>query len=303
MGLSYLRRLLAVLACTALATVPSIAIADGAEVRIISGSGDFVFTDVKGDASRPVTVYTYLPRRADPRTAPIVFVLHGFHRGAQRYRDDWAKHADQIGFIVVAPLFDQKTWGNDYAYPPMRGKDGGPADPEQTSFALIEHLFDGVKAATGNTQPRYLIYGFSEGGQFVHRLVLTQPEARYARAVIGTPGWYTMPDFDVAWPYGLKHTRTDRAALKKIFERDVVLLLGSADTDPNHPDLSRKAKSMAEGPHRVARGQNFFKQAEARAAELKAQFAWRLQMVPGVAHEPKKMSPSAAALIAAVAAK
>ena len=192
MGQSHLRRLLVVLACAALPA----AHAGGPEVRIGSASGDFVFTDAQGDASRPVTVYTYLPRRADVRTAPILFVMHGFHRSARQYRDDWAYHADQYGFIVVAPLFDAKTWGSDYSYPSTKGKNRRPRDDAQTSFALIEHLFDALKDATGNTQPRYLIYGFSEGGQFVHRLVLTQPEARYARAVIGTPGWYTMPDLD-----------------------------------------------------------------------------------------------------------
>jgi len=268
------------------------------EVKLTRASGQFVFTDRAGDATKPVTVYTYVPRRVELKDAPIVFVMHGFHRSAKAYRDDWAYHADREGFIVVAPLFDAKTWGRDYANPRSRGRDGqrGEVPP---SFLLIEHLFDALRAEAGSARSRYLIYGFSEGGQFVHRLVLTMPEARYARAVIGTPGWYTMPDLDVAWPYGLKHTHTNAAALKTIFERDVVLLLGGADNDPNHYELSKTPGAMAEGPHRLARGENFFRQAQARAEELHAKFAWRLQIVPGVAHEPKKMSPWAATNIAA----
>jgi len=281
-----------VLACWA--TVATAA--DG--VRLVYGSGEFVFTDRAGDASRPITVYTYVPRRAALTDAPILFVMHGFHRSAKSYRNDWAHHADRLGFIVVAPLFDAKRWGSDYSYPATKGPDGRPRDTAQTSFGLIEHLFDALRSAARNTQTHYLIYGFSEGGQFVHRLVLTLPEARYSRAVIGTPGWYTMPDFDIAWPYGLKHTHIDHAALKKIFERDVVLLLGAADNDPNDEELRKKPQAMAQGPHRVARGENFFRQAQARAAELKANFAWRMQVVPGVAHEPKKMSPSAASIVA-----
>jgi len=281
-----------VLAAVLAAAVPKATAAD--DLRIVNGPGQFEFTDQKGDATRSVTVFTYQPRRTTAATAPILFVMHGFHRSAKAYRDDWAYHADKHGFMVVAPLFEAKTWGSDYSYPSSKKAGAG-----QTSFHLIEHLFDAIKAATGNASAQYFIYGFSEGGQFVHRLVLTLPEARYARAVIGTPGWYTMPDFDTAWPYGLKHTQTDRVALKRIFERDVVLLLGEKDNDPNHPDLSKKAASMAEGLHRVARGQNFFRQAEARAKELHANFAWRLQMVPGVAHEPKKMSPTAAANVVA----
>ena len=267
------------------------------EVRLSRGAGDFVFTDAKGDP-RSVTVYTYVPRRVDMKDAPIVFIMHGFHRSARSYRDDWAQHADRAGFIVIAPRFDAKRWGKDYTYPSTRRADGSPRDMAQTSFGLVEHLFDAVRASVGSNQTRYRIYGFSEGGQFVHRLVLTLPDARYARAVIGTPGWYTMPDFDVGWPYGLRHTQTDRAALKKILERDVVLLLGGADNDPSHDELRKTPQAMAQGVHRVERGENFFREARARAAELGAHFAWCMEIVPGVAHEPKKMSPTAAAYIA-----
>jgi methyltransferase (TIGR00027 family) len=38
-------------------------------------------------------------------------------------------------------------------------------------------------ALVGNKNPSYFIYGHSEGGQFVHRLVLFLPDARFARAV------------------------------------------------------------------------------------------------------------------------
>ncbi|HTQ76979.1 MAG TPA: hypothetical protein VMI15_03055 [Burkholderiales bacterium] len=283
--------------CVAVAALLICAPAPAGDIKLGYGSGEFEFLDPAGDAAKPVTVYTYVPRRAELKSAPILFVMHGFHRSAKSYRNDWAYHADRAGFIVVAPLFDAKVWGNEYANPRIRDSKGrrGTLHP---SFVLIEHLFDALREATHGTQRRYFIYGFSEGGQFVHRLVLTMPEARYARAVIGTPGWYTMPDFETKWPYGLKHTSTNRAALRKILERDVVLLLGGADNDPNHYELSKTPGAIAEGPDRVARGENFFRMAQLRAEELHARFAWRMQIVPGVAHEPKKMSPAAAAQFA-----
>jgi pimeloyl-ACP methyl ester carboxylesterase len=72
------------------------------------------------------------------------------------------------------------------------------------TFSAIEHLFDFVKKATGNTSERYHIYGHSAGGQFVHRMVLFLPEARYATAVTANAGWYTMPTFSgKKFPYGL----------------------------------------------------------------------------------------------------
>lgn len=267
-------------------------------ISIERGNGAFTFIDEKGDPSKRMTVYTYLPRRSEANTAQILFVLHGHHKTAQHYRDDWASHADKYGFMVVAPLFDAEQWSDrEYAYP--RGVRDKHGDSSRWSYSLIEHLFDAIKAATGNNSSGYLLYGFSEGGQFVHRLVLLLPEARYLRAVAGSSGWYTMPTFDATFPYGLNNTPATGASLKKSLERDVVLLLGGGDTDPNDPEIRKTREALAQGANRVARGQNFYKEAENRAAELKAKFAWRLQIVPGAGHEPTKVSPTAAAVLTA----
>ena len=267
-------------------------------VNIERGNGTFTFIDEKGDPSKRMTVYTYLPRPSEANTAQILFVLHGHHKTAQHYRDNWAYHADKYGFMVVAPLFDAKQWSDrEYAYPrAVREKHG---DPSGWSYSVIEHLFDAIKAATGNKSSSYMLYGFSEGGQFVHRLALLLPEARYSRAVVGSPGWYTMPTFDATFPYGLAKTPATEASLKKSLERDVVLLLGGGDTDPKDSEIRKTREALAQGANRVARGQNFYKEAENRAAELKAKFAWRLQIVPGAGHEPAKVSPVAAAVLTA----
>ncbi|MEJ0070849.1 MAG: hypothetical protein WDO24_21335 [Pseudomonadota bacterium] len=269
-------------------------------VRIASGAGQFVFVDQDGDPSRPITVYSYLPKQAKANEAPIAFILHGHHRSAKAYRDDWAKHADKYGFMVIAPLFDAASWGEgDYSYRSVVDKNGRPTDPSRWSYSVIEHLFDAIKLATANPNPRYLLYGFSEGGQFVHRLVLFLPEARYSRAVAGTPGWYSMPVFDVRFPYGLRDSPATRASLKLSLERDVVLILGESDTDPKGQDVRQTSQALAQGAGRFERGQNFYLTAKKSAAELDARFGWRLKIVAGAAHEPRKMSPAAAEILMA----
>jgi poly(3-hydroxybutyrate) depolymerase len=283
-----------VAASLSLCAAGSVAAAPG--VSIERGNGTFTFIDEKGDPSRRMTVFTYLPRRSEANTAQILFVLHGHHKTAQHYRDDWASHADQYGFMVVAPLFDREQWSDrEYAYP--RAVEDKHGDSSRWSYSVIEHLFDAIKAATGNKSSRYLLYGFSEGGQFVHRLVLLLPEARYSRAAAGSPGWYTMPTFDATFPYGLSKTPVTGSSLRQSLERDFVLLLGGGDTDPEDPEIRKTREALAQGANRVARGQNFYKEAENRAAELKAKFAWRLQIVPGAGHEPTKVSPMAAAVL------
>ena len=295
----FMRLGLATTAATALGHVSTGRSADSG-VRILAGPGQFVFVDRQGDPSRPITIYSYLPRQAKASEAPIVFVLHGHHRTAEGYRDDWAQHAEKYGFMVIAPRFDEASWDEaDYSYRSIVDKDRRPVDPSRWSYSVIEHLFDAVKLATGNPNPRYLLYGFSEGGQFVHRLVLLLPEARYSRAVVGTPGWYTMPVLDIGYPYGLRGSPATASSLKHSLERDVVLLLGANDTDPRGKDVRQTPQALAQGAGRFERGQNFYRAAEKSAAELDARFGWRLATVAGAAHEPKKISPTAAKILMA----
>jgi poly(3-hydroxybutyrate) depolymerase len=237
----------------------------GPPLKIARGAGSFQFVDEKGDASKQMTVYTYLPKRLKTKETPIVFICHGHHKNAQGYRDNWAQHAEKYGFMVLAPLFDVDQWGaHGYSYGSIIDHDGKVQPSSLWSYSVIEHLFDAVKAATGNESPRYFLYGFSEGGQFVHRLVLLLPDARYARAVIGTPGWYMMPRFDIKFPYGLGGLPVTEASLKTSFGRDVILLLGERDTDPNDPELRNTRQAEAQGPHRFARGPEVLPGSQAR---------------------------------------
>jgi pimeloyl-ACP methyl ester carboxylesterase len=274
-------------------------LAAAAAISVPPGPCSFSFVDEKGDPSKQITVYTYLPEGLKPDTVPIVFVMHGHGDNAKGYRDTWIEYANKYGFMVVAPLFDPQQWpGGEYSYASVVGKDGKHHDASKWSFSVIEHLFDAIKEATGNQSARYFIYGHSEGGQFVHRLVLLLPDARYAVAVAANPGWYTMPSFESKFPYGLGGSGADKESLKKSLGRQFVLMLGDRDTDPNHKELRKTPKAMAEGATRLERGQNFFKEAGERARELDCTFGWQVHIVHGAAHENSKMSgPAAAALM------
>lgn len=279
-------------------TQPQTVLSAGPAIRITPGYGSFAFVDAKGDPSKQITVYTYLPKRLRPDAARIVFVMHGHGKNARGYRDTWVEHADKYGFMVIAPLFDPRQWaGGPYSYASVMTGEGSLQNQALWSFSVVEHLFDAIKEATGNKSPQYFIYGHSEGGQFVHRLVLFLPEARYAKAVAANPGWYTMPTFDVKFPYGLGGSPVTKGSLKKSLGREFVLMLGDQDTDPNHIALRRTPKAMAQGANRFERGQNYMKEAGKRAGELNCVLSWQLQIVRGVAHQNPKMSHSAAAIL------
>ena len=127
--------------------------------------------------------------------------------------------------------------------------------------------------------------------------MLFLPDARYARAVAANPGWYTMPRFDIKFPYGLGGSPATEESLKKSLIRELILMLGDQDTDPNHKELRKTPEAMAQGVHHFEHGQNFLKEAGNRATELKCAFGWQVQVVPGAAHENSKMSRVAAATL------
>ncbi len=68
--------------------------------------------------------------------------------------------------------------------------------------------------------------------------------------------------------------------------RDVIYLLGTADTDPHHPDLDVSCEAEAEGPSRFARGTAYFAYMKGRHSST---FTQRLWQVPGIAHDERGM--------------
>lgn len=256
------------------------------------GDGSFEFAPDAGKPRRTLTVWTHRPKTFGPKS-PIVFVMHGTNRNGKEYRDAWARHSRDAGFLLLVPEFPEADYPVDaYQLGNLRKANGEPLPEEKWTFAVIERLFDRAKALAGSRAEKYHLYGHSAGGQFVHRFVLFMPDARCARAVAANPGYYTFPS-RAAYPYGLKGTPLAGGPDSAAFGRDFVLLLGEADTDRNDPDLRKTPSADAQGRTRFERGQNFFRAATEAARQAHAAFRWRLVTVPKVGHSNEKMAPAA----------
>ncbi len=230
-----------------------------------------------------------------PTDAPVVFVFHGVGRDADVYLDDWVEHAQAKRFLLVVPEFSKAEFPGDAAYNSgnLFDKAGKPLPREQWSYSLVEPIFDALTPQLGHRRKDYMIYGHSAGAQFVHRFVYFVPEARYTRAVTANAGWYTLPTFAEAFPYGLKHSPAEATALRAAFARPLVVLLGEADIDPQSSALRHTPEADAQGLFRFARGKFFYARAQAEAAALKVPFRWALATAPGIAHSNKGMAPFA----------
>ncbi|HDL19145.1 MAG TPA: hypothetical protein ENH29_08825 [Bacteroidetes bacterium] len=81
--------------------------------------------------------------------------------------------------------------------------------------------------------------------------------------------------------------------MKNLFSKDVTVLLGEADIDPQHKSLRRTPQAMKQGAYRFERGHTFYNACRQMANSLGVAFNRKLATVPGVARSNKKMAPAA----------
>jgi pimeloyl-ACP methyl ester carboxylesterase len=166
-----------------------------------------------------------------------------------------------------------------------------------------------------------VVAGHSGGGQVVQRYAIaTRGEAQLAAANIGVryvvanPSSYAYfsaerPEPQIAascpgynrWKYGMDARppyladATVAALEQRYVARQVIYLLGTRDTNPNHPALDKSCMAEAEGPYRYARGNSY---AIAMARRDGGTPNHRLWDVEAVGHDGDKMLTSACGLAA-----
>lgn len=271
---------LALPACAANTIVPAPAFE--AMDAVHPGARRYVFSAWSG---APLHVWTFRPSTAGA-DAPVVFVMHGVQRDADRYLREWAPIAEEHGAVLVVPEFDRTSFTGAEGYNLGNTFDqaGMPIERRLWSYSAIEAIFDDVVRRERLSATRYYLYGHSAGGQFVHRFVMLGAGSRLARAVAANPGWYTFPSTDIAWPFGLANGPPPPDA-RAMFAAPLHLILGEEDTDPNHQSLSRTPGAMAQGEHRFARGLRFYQAAREAAAQQQAPLGWSCSTAPRLAHD------------------
>jgi pimeloyl-ACP methyl ester carboxylesterase len=221
--------------------------------------------------------------------------MHGSDSQTARQACDLASpYIEPFNALVLAPQFAEEYFpGDAYMFGNMIDAAGNVLPKSAWALTAIERLFDMVRDEMGLHRTEYDIVGFSGGAQFVHRLALFLPEARFRRAVAASAGRYAFPSWSEKFPYGLDGSPIDRTHLTKAFSRDLVVLLADRDIT----DREREPGSMAQGTTRFARGLRFFATATDEAAALGVPLRWQLRIVSGVDHSPVPMVRAALELL------
>ncbi len=173
----------------------------------------------------------YVPENlgeADSDPPDLIVCIHGTGRTNVLYRDSFTEFGRYNNCVVVAPLFPVGVLGDE-------NRNGfkyiQEADIRYDEVVLA--IVSEVEARLSQNFPRFLMFGYSGGGHFVHRFAYLHPE-RLSAVCVGAPGSVTLIDETRDWWVGTRDIKQrfgrdiDMAALRDI---EFLVTVGGADLE------------------------------------------------------------------------
>ena len=227
----------------------------------------------------------YVPEsysETDTKTYNLAVIMHGTGRTASQYRDRFADFAEKNDCIILAPLFPVGIIQKDELSNYKRIKFHDIRYDE-----ILLSMVDEVAGKYRLKDNRFMLYGFSGGGQFSQRFFMLHPE-RLTAVSIGAPGVVTLLNSDYDWWVG---TRNIEALFGKKINLDamravkVQTLIGTEDNLTWEIAIPRDSAFWMDGADLM--GENRLDRIEALAKSFETQgIRVRCDTVAGVAHEP-----------------
>lgn len=289
------------------------------EIKIEKGSGAFLVEGGVGHKEKTIRIYYHQPENFTP-DSPILMVIPGSGRDADEYRDSWVEASERYGVLILSPKYAEQDY--DFGGYHLGGvlydmnlercvtykENSNIVELDESNFRYhinlkaeewifndFDKVFDSVVNVTSSTQTKYDIFGHSAGGQILHRLVLFHPHSKANRILASNSGFYTLPDFHTALPFGLKNSSVTNQHLKASFRNELVLFLGELDNENETGGLLLRSPTVdQQGLHRLERGRFFYREAKLKAREMNADFNWKLEVIPQTGHDFRKMGAAAA---------
>lgn len=194
-----------------------------------AGSSDPVTRACQADPRFSYGVYVPKGFRLSEANAYNLAVLvHGSSRVAEKLKNEFIDFADRTNTVLLAPMFPC-----------------GIIEPEDIhNYKFIKFhdirydeillsMVSEVGEALGIKHDKFLLHGFSGGGQFAHRFFYLHPD-RLLGVSIGAPGRITYLDESESWYNGISDFKEqfgydiDYEELKKV---KILLIVGAADLD------------------------------------------------------------------------
>jgi pimeloyl-ACP methyl ester carboxylesterase len=253
------------------------------------------------------TFYTYVPTTA-PEKPEILVLVHGTpikdetaEWNAEYYATNWIDFAEENGYILIAPTFNQEDFSSrrgDHAMSGYRGLFGREIGADEWVLRLVE----AHQRAFGSANEGFYLYGHSAGGQFTGRFLVTHPES-VKKAVITAAATYPQPTTEVAWPFGMGELHAeiewDAETTKKVdivpdkqewlaaTQVPLTVIVGLNDTGELPPSLIPGQK----GNNRLVIARNWIRDMAAFAEAEGLESRFQLGTIPGQGHSMSGLMP------------
>lgn len=266
-----------------------------AEPSFTIGESRYLQDEPTGVNRDSVEIYYYRPPTWSPED-PVFIAFPGYTRTGDRFRTRLEALSVKYNMAIASPKFSPEKypgarWYQEGNISDAEGEEGHIQPRGKWTFSAIDRVISEVRRRTGCKGKVYL-FGHSAGGQFMHRYSLFGDHPRVDAIICANSGWFTMPDENIAYPYGMKGLPVSKGDLARAFSRPVYMLMGGNDISRKKP-FRDTPEADAQGMNRMERCNNYFKACEEKAKELKVPFKWKKSIVPGAAHEGVKMAEGA----------
>ncbi|MEM9052844.1 MAG: hypothetical protein AAGC47_12395 [Bacteroidota bacterium] len=269
----------------------------------LSGSGSYSFADYEPLQNKPVECFYHIPNNADAES-PIFILIPGSGRDAEGLRDDLIQQAEAKDVSIMAIRFPPETYqgSNDYNLASIFDDGENPTteslnDEDRWTFNIIDPIFEDFKSRLGSSRNSYDVFGHSAGAQMIHRFALFEPQAKFNRLVSSAAGWYMLPDAQIEFPYGVMTTPLENQNLESAFNREVYVMVGLLDTDPNSFNLRHTPEADAQGLNRLERAQYYFSESRAIAKSLGHEYNWNYNSASNIGHDGDQMASFAMSIL------
>lgn len=275
------------------------------KINIETGSGKFI---VEGGFKKAdsITIHYYKPKKFTAKSA-VVYVIPGGGRNGDDYRDSWIEKAEEYNVLVLSPEYNDKNypmfWNYNLAgmYKDVKINKEKTAienfrisnNPKEWIFNDFDRVFKSIKQSLNLKTDTYDMFGHSAGGQILHRFAIFNPNNNANRILASNSGWYTLPTDSEKFPYGLKGTI--QSSEKIDYSSNLIIFLGEKDNEnEKRGSLRRTSEADKQGLGRLSRGKYYYNISEKIAAEYNKEFNWKLEIIPNIGHDYRKMSEAAA---------
>jgi pimeloyl-ACP methyl ester carboxylesterase len=197
----------------------------------------------------PTTEYYCYAPASSAEGARVLTIIHGISGRALDYAQIFAPNCEDHGVVLLVPHFAEHH--RDFQ---RLGREGrGPRADE-----ILHQCLGELGSLTGANVAEIYLFGYSAGAQFGHRYVMAHPH-RVVRAVFAAAGWYTFPDPEQRFPYGIRPTRKlpgVRFTPEEFLKVPMEVLVGSKDLDSMNLRSTTRVINQ-QGANRVERARRW----------------------------------------------